>query len=240
MRLLRNLLISPPANGFEVDTGRAELPCRLLAIACSELNTLGDKCRFKGVARLFNTNTGLAGKVNGRLVGLDLATALGQNIDQNSGQSLTGLADVTLDQAVLRGGKLDALAGRINVGPGTISHSLFQSAVNHLQLAAEPLPEGDESVPFDALIAKFWLNQKGLSLVGDCPGVNTAMMTFGGRSLLGEPARQPSPVGALVQVLTAGAGDSVPATQQAVALAHRLPTPDGNLELRPASLPSLH
>jgi hypothetical protein len=224
MRIVRNRQVSPPANGFEIDTGRAEFPCRLLGLAYGDLNKLGAKCRFCGSATLFHTSSGLAGEVHGRLADLDLTTAVGQNF----GQSITGLAEVVMEQAVLRGGRLDAATGRIKAGPGTIGRPLVQSAIDHMQLTATQLPAGDEPVPFEMLGATFWLDERGLSLAGNCPGVPSATIVAGGQALLGEPARQPLPVGALVQVVSAGSNDSVPATQQALGLARYLPTPEGN------------
>ena len=63
MRIVRNRQVSPPADGFEMDTGPCPVPCRLLAACLKEAMQLGPNCRFSGYVQSFSTPGGWSGKM---------------------------------------------------------------------------------------------------------------------------------------------------------------------------------
>ncbi len=72
MRIVRNRQISPPANGFEIDTGPSPVPCRLLAACLKDASALGPNCRFSGYFQAFRTPGSWSGDLSGQLTGVDL------------------------------------------------------------------------------------------------------------------------------------------------------------------------
>ena len=117
MRIVRNRQVSPPANGFDLDTGPCPVPCRLLAICLKEASALGPNCRFSGHFSANDTPAGWSGDLSGQLIGVDLARLAGEN----TSAAITGTADITIQKATFQRGRIDELAGRIVAGPGVLS-----------------------------------------------------------------------------------------------------------------------
>ena len=69
---------------------------------------------------------------------------------------------------------------------------------------------------FDRLGLDFWLDSRGISIAGHCPGPPGAVAVAAGRAILTEPElrKQPQPVAALIQALVPGNEVPIPATRQ--------------------------
>jgi len=203
MRIVRNRQVSPPANGFEMDTGPSPIPCRLLATCLKEASALGPNCRFSGSVSTFSAPGGWSGELSGQLSDLDL----GCLARENATAKLTGTADITLQKAKFQHGRIDEITGRIACGPGTLDRGMLAALVTHLRLTPSPqMPITGQLLAFDRLGLDFWIDSRGISIAGHCmnmPGAGApgAVAIAGGRVLLTEPASQPQPVTALIQAL---------------------------------------
>ena len=219
MRIVRNRQVSPPANGFDLDTGPSPIPCRLLATCLKESGALGRDCRFSGHVSAFSTPGGWSGELSGELTSVDL----GRLALENAAVGLTGRADVSLQKVKFQRGRIDELTGRIVSGPGTLGGGMLAALVTYLRLTpSPPLPAPGASLAFDRLGFDFWIDNHGVSIAGQCANLSganrpRAVAVAGGRAILTEPAAQPQPVAALVQALLPVQSDW---------LARRLPLPD--------------
>ena len=167
MRIVRNRQVSPPANGFEMDTGPSPVPCRLLATCLKEASALGPNCRFSGHVSTFSTPDGWSGDLSGQLTGVDL----GRLARENAAAALTGTADITLQKARFQRGRIDELTGRIVCGPGALGRGMLAALVTHLRLTPSPqMPATGESLAFDRLGLDFWIDNRGISIAGRCRG----------------------------------------------------------------------
>jgi len=224
IRLGRNRQISPPAVGFELSTGGAKLPCALLSLGLPEFQRAGANSRFSGYLWANQNLGGWQGEMVGEWSNIDL----GELLSDQPAHKLTGPAQVYLQFARFRDGRLEEAAGTITAGPGVVSRSLLSSAVERLSLTrgAEPNTPG-EFVPFEQLATAFLLNSKGLQLQGRCAGIGPgSIMVDRYCRLLGDPVMQPKPVTALLQVLLAAGEQQVPASRQAERLLRVLPLPE--------------
>jgi hypothetical protein len=225
IRVVRDRQASPPASGFELNTGDGELPCSVLALGLDELKTLGSRCRFRGWIGANETLDGWQGAVRGQLVELDL----GRLVSDHFPHRLTGIATVTIPTATFRRGRLDAGRAIVEAGPGEIARSLLAAAVDRLGLipapAVEQLPAVD-CVPYGQLAFSATLDAKTLRLDGQCQVAEKGtILSYDGRCLLGEP-RQPAPAVALVQMLVPDSAVQVPASRQTNVLLSFLPVQD--------------
>lgn len=225
VRVLRNRQAVPPATGFEFDTADAALPCSVLAVAFPGVEKAGPRSQFRGYCWANDTSDGWAGEVkNGQLTDVDLESFLGDRFSHR----LSGLAQINLTSARFRHGRIEELNGEITAGPGMASQSLIQAAVERLGMTAAP-PQGatPASQRYERLSSLFYLDSRGLWLRGRCDTASgQAILMDRGNLLLGEPATQPQPIGAVVQALVSPGGIQVPATRQAAWLIRRLPLPE--------------
>ena len=228
MRIVRNRQVSPPANGFDMDTGPNSIPCRLLAPCLAEIAALGPDCRFSGNVSINDTPGGWSGNLNGQFSGVDLGRLTGENF----AAALTGTATVAIQKATFQHGRIDEITGRIACGPGAVGPGMLAALVTHLRLAPSSQSAAmGQSLAFDRMGLDFWIDQRGISIAGHCsdaagaslPG---AVAVSGSRAVLAEPRSQPQPVAALIQTLAPASEVSIPATRQTGWLARLLPMPD--------------
>jgi hypothetical protein len=147
------------------------------------------------------------------------------------GHRLTGTAEVAVQFARFRRGRLEEAAGSITAGPGMIGRSLLDASARWLGMV--PRAESDvpgDPVPFDELRTSLVIDSGGLELRGQCPGAHPGVVVAGRDGpLLAEPAGQPRPVAAVLATLVPVAGVHVPATRQTEWLIGRLPLPEATL-----------
>ena len=224
IRIVRNRQVSPPANGFEMDTGPCPVPCRLLAACLNDVTALGPNCRFAGHVSTYSTPGGWSGELSGQLTGVDL----GRMAQANTAAALTGTADITLQKASFQRGRIDEITGRIVCGPGALGRDMLAALVTHLHFAPSQqrpvaVADTDRSLAFDQLGLDFWIDNRGISIAGLCANMSgtekpRAVAVAGGQVVLTEPASQPQPVAGLIQALVA--------TRQTGWLARLLPISD--------------
>ena len=238
IRLVRNRQVSPPADGFELDTGGGALPCNVLALGLPELRPLGPRCSFSGSIRANESPDGWEGEVVGHFADVDLSTLMTDYFPHH----LSGRCDVTVERARFRRGRLVEGSATLVAGPGTVGRSLMSAAVERLglvpaekALAADSSPlrpkvdekneDADDRIPYQRLAFSAMLDADGLRIRGRCatdePG--TVLRDADGR-LLGEP-KSPCPVVALVQMLASPSLVQVPAGRQTDWLLRHLPIP---------------
>ena len=238
IRLTRNRQVTPPASGWELDTGGNSLPCSLLGIAWEELKPLAPRSRFCGHLWANETPGGWAAQLEGKLEDLDLAGLL----DGRFPHKLSGPAELSIASARLWQGRIEKAAGTLRAGPGLISSSLVHAAVEQLHLVATAEPKAsDELLSYEQLALSFRLDGGGLRLHGGCTGAATGAVLAGpGGPLLAEPVAQPQPLAALIQVLVPASQFQVPATPQTGWLARWLPLPEAAAADTPPAAPQAH
>jgi hypothetical protein len=223
VRIVRNRQLSPPANGLELDTRGAALPCSLLAIGFGPMNDMGTDSRFRGYVWRNGSPGDAHVELTGQLYGVDL----GRLIDQHLPYRFTGRADVAVQAARFHGQRLAEASFAVNAGPGVFSRSLFDAMVDRLKLVrcAEP-PFGGDLVSYRQLAFSAVLDGNGLRLQGLCESTVQGTVLASERGvLLSEPILQPQPVAAVIQTLAPGIETTLPMTREAEWLARRLPAP---------------
>jgi hypothetical protein len=243
-RVVRTRQTAPPANGFELHTGSGEIPCELLAAGLPEFGGLGSGSRFRGYIwanqdSSVSSSGNWSGEATGQLLGVDLSRLVSDHFPHR----LSGTAEVTIQAARFRSGRLEEARGTIVAGPGMIGRSLLESAVNHLGLfSSTDLGSLGDQTPYDRLALDIVLDGQGLRIEGRCPSTDRGViMTDRRLCLLSEPMSQPQPVTALLQTLAPEGTMQVPATIQTDWLVSHLPMPQAAASsAREAALPSAH
>jgi len=221
IRIARNHQAEPPATGLGIHTGGGALPCSLLALGLSELEALGPQSRFRGTIWANEAPEGWSGELLGEFIDVDLEGLVTRHFPH----TLRGTAQVTIQGARFRRGRLDEATGSLLAGPGAISRSLVDAAADRMGMIAglEPNSPG-QLLPYDQLGLAFSIDPRGLQLRGLCPAGSPGTILTGRRApLLGEPVSQPVPVAALLETLMPAREVQVPATPQIDWLIRRLP-----------------
>jgi hypothetical protein len=245
IRAIRNRQTNPPTNGFELSTGRGDLTCDLLAAGLPDLGSLGLRCRFRGYiwANQERTERGSenwSGELTGRFSAVDLDRLVGDRFPHK----LSGLADITVQSAQLKLGRLTEASGTIVAGPGVVSRSLLLAAARNMNLqnSANLNLLGDQ-ITYDRLALDVALNSRGLSIAGRCPSAqNGAIMTTDRQiCLLSATGAQYQPVATLIRTLAPESAAEVPVAYQTDWLITHLPMPQSPApQTREASLPPAH
>ncbi len=232
IRLVRNRQVSPPASGFELNTGDGELPCGVLAMGLGPWKPLGPRCRFHGYIWANETTDGWEGELTGQLAELDFGGLMTDQFPHH----LSGVGEATIQHARFRRGRLEEGSAVLTAGRGTIDRSLLAAAVQCLGLAAGPdllaLPPGEDvgggdRVIYDQLAVEIAIDARGLRIRGRCPGVESGtILSSGNRRLLGEPSAGPLPVASLVRTLAPASAVQVPVSRQSDWLLRHLPMPE--------------
>jgi hypothetical protein len=221
IRVARNCQIAPAATDFELDTGGATLPCQAVAMGLSIPQLLTPHSRFAGSIWASRSAEGWSGQMAGQLLEVDL----GRLMTDFSPYELSGTAQLGIESARFRAGRLEEVTGTLAAGPGMVSRSLLDAAVGRLGLVrgAEPQTPGPLA-PYEWLALAFRIDASGLELRGRCPAAGPGAILIDRRNrLLSEPVIQPRPVVTLVRTLVPGSGLEVPATEQAAWLIRYLP-----------------
>jgi len=229
IRICRNHHTKPPTSSFELDTRGAELPCRMLAMGLAELTPLGPRSRFRGYIWAKENPGGQAcqgweGEVTGQLLDVDLERLVTDQFPHK----LSGTAEITVQSARFRGGRLEEGVAVLAAGPGVISGSLIDAAAGRLRMVCrrEP-PAGGDLMTYERLAVAALMDQQGLTFQGRCPDAQPGtIMADGHGPLLSEPPEQPQPVVLLLQALVPAYELQVPACRQTDWLMGHLPVAD--------------
>jgi hypothetical protein len=222
--LERQWQTQPQATLVQFNTGGTPLPCALVASIWPGVETLGPASEFQGRIVALEQAGRTKTELSGRLVGADLDRLV-------SGQfphKLTGRATAELDLLTIDDGRLETAAGKISAGPGTISRSLVRSAQSNLSLqgSKEFHAPGERLIAYAEMNFAFKINREGLSLRGESPTVQGALLVDERRHiLLGEPTGLVQPVVNIARTLVPQSQVQVPATRETAALIRALPVP---------------
>jgi hypothetical protein len=223
VRLTRSRQINPPTTEFSLKTGETSLPCLLLNSVVDATAWLGDESRFRGLVSAVETPQGWNGELEGIFSQVDLQTLVTERFPHK----LTGPAEIQIERALFRDGRVIETTLELSAGPGVISRSLLASAVESLHLV---MPDSHAArIPlssYEKLDFKAVLDAQGLQITGLVdPRAPGGMMFDAQRVLLYEPQAQPQPVTALVRMLVPANEVQVPASRETQWLIEHLPVP---------------
>jgi hypothetical protein len=228
VRLLvtRNRQVTPPATGFTLDTAGTPLPCRMLALGLPGFDLLGPRSEFCGTLAAGPSSDGPSGELVGQFTEVNLERL----VPDRSSHRLTGAADITVELARFSRGRLQEGAGSLVAGPGMVSRSLLEVAVQRLGMAGGAgIDRDDPLVPYEQLALWFSCDAKGLRVRGLSPGGGSGTILASRRGpILSEPqpSAQQLPLSVVVQALAPEAEDLVPIARQRDWLMRRLPIPE--------------
>jgi hypothetical protein len=227
IRIVRNRQLSPPASGFELDTGGGALPCGLLAMGVPELEPLGPDARFRGHVWFNEAAGGPTGAWEGEVTGQLTQVDLGRLVSDRFPHKLSGTAEVSIHKARFHRSRLEEAHCSLSAGPGVISRSLVEAAAAKLALAKGEMATTDLLLPYHQLSFAAEIDAGGLKIQGICSGDEPATILCDARGpLLSDSPTQPSqPVVALLQTLVPASEVQVPATRQTDWLMQHLPLP---------------
>jgi hypothetical protein len=223
LRLVRNRQTTPPALGVELDTAGAPLPSRLLAMVFPQFRALGQRSGFCGHLWAVQERAGWSGELSGQFGEVDLGLLVSDHFPHR----LAGTAEITVQLVRFHNNRLEEATALLTGGPGTLSRSLWQAAVERLRLVPGELPTtAGDLISYDQLAVAVALDSQGLILQGRCGNTQPGtLLTWGQRPILGEPLVQPRPVAALIQALVPHSEQLVPATRETDWLTRYLPVP---------------
>ena len=210
-------------------TDTARLPSWLLADLLPSVARCAG-ATFTGSVRVEGDAQEVSGLLRGRLDNLTINDWLGPD----SPHRVRGIAHVELDQLTWRGDRVVTAHGNLYAANGAIGHSLLLDMIKRFYCVPGPLVElktnsVEKMLSFDELACGFHISSAGITLTGKCASLGNAasgcMLTIDGRPLLMEPTYANLPVAQLVQVLSQPASSWLPASQEAHAMAGKLPLP---------------
>lgn len=149
-----------------VETGQGAVPCPLLALGWTELGLWGPQARFAGTIEVDST----AGRWDGQLTGHFSDVDLDLLVTQRYRWTLSGKAQVFVDQARIRRSRLEKAAGWVVVTQGgVVSRPLLELAAQHLDMALSAQASAEPIQPFTQLGFWFALEEGTLRIQGRCP-----------------------------------------------------------------------
>lgn len=221
LRIVRRRQSGVPVTNVTLHTGPAALPGTIFAPLVDASRWFGRSAAFQGMLWAESAPQGWHGEITGRIYQADLDRLVTDRFPHH----LSGRANVQIDRALIRHGRIEEAAGSMAAGPGQVGRSLLAAGVELLGLESGGGWPDTSILPFDRLAFDFVLGPRGLLITGRCPGYQRAVMVSGDRVYWHEP-RQPAPVVSLVRVLVPDNTVQVPATRQTDWLIRSLPVPD--------------
>ncbi len=217
-----------PTTTIELHTGGAALPIGMLTVPLGVANHLGQRAKFRGSIWATETPDGCDGELSGQFSDVDLQSLVAEQFPHR----LSGTAEITLQKARIRHGRLEEATGTITAGPGIVGQSLLAAAVEHLHLirgAALPTPgamlEPNAALEYEQLALSWAIDSTGLTLHGQCGGASGVILRSRDGVLLRDAVGSSGPVVALLRTLVPQSEVQVPATRQSDWLMARLPLP---------------
>ena len=228
LRLVRNRQTTPATSGVELRTGATPLPCSLLGLWLKHLGVLGPAAEFRGQLWAIRSGDRWEVELAGQLLGVELRRLVGT---VNSDLHLQGTADVALDRARWREGRMAAISGLVEAGPGTVNRGLVLAASEGLRWRVRrSLYEGEPTdlIPYERLAAGFALDESGLLTEGRCAGSLDGILlqdALGPLLAHSEQGAERVPVAHLVRTLAPSQDVALPANREAQTLWQVLPAP---------------
>ena len=226
LKLVRNRQLTPPATSWELNTGGAALPCSIFAGQVPSLAHLGEQCHFDGLIGVTATPRGWEGIVNGRLKQVDLDRLITDQFPHK----LSGSAEIVLNHARIRQGRIVEAAGTLVSTGGVVHRSLLEAAAQTSTLRltlSSRIKEGEEPLwKYRELAIGFNLDADGLTITGNCASAAPGTILSDRTGVLVAEAKQPTVAAvALVRTLAPQNEIQVPASQETNRLLEILPVP---------------
>lgn len=223
VRVARNRQLAPPATGWELHTGTANLPCQLLSAWFPPLSRLGNTSTFEGSVWSERLGTGWEAEISGRFRQLDLD----QLVTGQFPHKLSGMAELTLHRLIMHRGRVLEAEGKLCSSGGVISRTLIKAAQEHLALKPyTPLTQA-MLLRYSDLSLEFSLTEDGLAVTGRDDQHQSVLADSKG-PLLSSPESGVLPSHALVRCLVPLTDLDVPASKETVSLLRALPLPEVN------------
>ena len=228
LALTRNRQITPLATALELQTQGTVVPGAWLALGLEELAGLGPHARFRGRLWMVHSPEGSHGELAGRFDQVDLDRL----VKEQGPYQLTGTAELTIDTARFSANHLREASGVVQAGPGLVSRSLLEAAVEQFGLATGPgVDPADQLLRYDRLAMAFVWNAQGFQVRGS-PSAQGGTILSGRRGAMLCEAQRPRQV----KVLEGIARDSTAPSDGLIPLARqhrRLAPPPAHPEPNP-------
>ncbi|TWT31767.1 hypothetical protein [Blastopirellula retiformator] len=226
--IVARLETSPEHNNIDIvfDSGDAKISSQTLATLFPSVRLFGDEAIYSDI--YIQRTAAAADRTTIRAIvsDIELAALVNRRFDH----TLVGKANLTLKEATLVNGKLQAADGwLLSESGGRVSVSLVQDASQYLGILIDNSLMQDsrtDQVGFDQLGIEFQLRSGQLSIRGCCdkttPG---AILANTHHALALQPTEKYIPSASLIQTLDADETITVPATAEAAELLDLLVVP---------------
>ncbi len=223
LRLVRNRQLDPPATGWELHTGDADVPCSLVQPWLPQVEYFGTDCTFRGSIWSEQSVRGWEAEVAGVFRQLDLDSLVTRHFPHR----LSGIAELALRRMVVHHGRMVEARGRLLSEGGVVSQTLIHAAEEHLALKRYS-PESEAMLlSYDLLSLEFSLDKNGLVVAG-AGDQGLAILADSKGPLLSSQDTVKVPARSLVHLLVPLTDLQVPAAEETVALLQMLPLPPVN------------
>lgn len=217
----RNRQTAPPTTRWEVFS-QTPIPCSPFADYLPGLAGLGDGSLYRGSVWMTQDRAGWTGSLQGDFLNVDLDRVL-----DGFPHKLSGLANIFIQRAEFRHGRVDEFDGVLQAGGGVVARSLLESLVVHLPIRT--MRELDQSIPllpYRELCLAFRMDADGLRLAGKCQSSQAdVVLTDEFGSLLVNTNSAPISAVAMVRALSPTSDWQVPMTSETNMLVRVLPLP---------------
>ena len=163
---------------LELHTSGAAVPCAMLAVPLGVVNRLGKNAKFRGSVWATETAGGWDGELSGQFTDVDLQSLVSEQFPHR----LSGTAEITLQKARFRHGRLEDAVGTFSSGPGAVSQSLVSACHRISAISCAPGPGNshpDMLRQYEQLAFAFVVDSAGLTLSGNCSGAPGVVMRLG-------------------------------------------------------------
>jgi hypothetical protein len=226
----RNVRDAPPVVQATINATAEPLPAWLLRSAGPIFGSVGNTASFAGQLQIESRGADVVGAAQGEIHN----AALGTMLPASSPCRVEGSAHVTLADLQWRNAQIEHLMGAMKAETVRVNRALLDGATQLLWLGRVdigPMPAGDatDSLPIDAVAVRFTFNREGLLIGGDFPSESKlppgCVAVSAGRPLLMQP-QYLLQAEWWVRFVTGSNAGTMPATQEAVGIAARLPLPE--------------
>lgn len=209
---------------WELHTANRPLPLAPLAELVPALAHLGPRAKFQGALWVEQTGDEWQGELTGSATDVDLDALVTEQFPHK----LSGMAQVRIEKAQLRGGRLVAAVMSIKAGPGVIEDSLIRAGVEHAGIR-RPAPQDTSGrfAAYDQLALAIQLEPGRMTLRGECDGAGPgAVLVSRGAVLLKEPEKPAANALGLVRMMLPRGDLQVPASAETRWLLDGIPLPE--------------
>ena len=219
-----------PVTRGTIDATAEALPTWLLSSAGPIFGSVGNTASFAGFLQIEARCAELVGVARGDIH----QAALEAMLPASSPCRAHGAAHVTLADLQWHNAQVEHLAGSLKAESVRVNRALLDGATKALWFGQErigPMLTGEaaDTIAVDAVALRFDFNRQGLSIGGDFPPEAKmppgCVAVSGGRQFLMQP-KYLLQAGWWVQFVTGSDAAMIPATQEAVGVAARLPLPE--------------